>query len=401
MSIRVDEEFRALIRPLSVEEREQLEQNILAEGCREPLVVWAEQNILLDGHNRLEICTSNEISFQTVGIELASRDDALLWIINNQLGRRNLEPIDKVPLVELRRPILERQARAREHAGVRNPTLNLAGGSGEVRAQLADEIGVSHMTYDALRTVVNDGAPELVEAVREKKVGASTAAVITELPVEKQVEIVARGREEILAAAKAIRDEQRETKRREVVEKLTSIEALEAKEIQGVYDVIVMDPPWPMQKIERDERPNQVAFDYPTMEYNELADMHVPSAGDCHLFMWTTHKYLKWALDLVDVWDFKYVCTFVWHKPGGFQPIGLPQYNCEFVVYARRGAPVFVDTKQFPTCFNAPRGAHSEKPEEFYEMIRRVTAGRRIDMFNRRRIDGFDVWGKEADDGII
>jgi N6-adenosine-specific RNA methylase IME4 len=191
-------------------------------------------------------------------------------------------------------------------------------------------------------------------------------------------------------------DAVRQIKRAEVIEKLESVEAREQKELAGEYDVIVIDPPWPMQKIERDERPNQSQFDYPVMQETELAAMTMPAARDCHMWLWTTHKFLPMALRLLDAWGFKYVCTFVWHKPGGFQPIGLPQYNCEFALYARKGSPKFIDTKAFPVCFEASRGAHSEKPEELYDVVRRVTAGRRIDIFNRRAIDQFDVWGKEA-----
>ena len=191
----------------------------------------------------------------------------------------------------------------------------------------------------------------------------------------------------------------REAKRRDVVANLEDVAAREQKALSGVYDVIVIDPPWPMEKIARDERPNQVGFDYPTMSVEQIAGLAVPASDDCHLWLWTTQRFLPAALSTLETWRFVYVCEFVWHKPGGFQPIGLPQYNAEFALYARRGSPRFINTKDFPVCFNAPRGAHSEKPDAFYDMVRRVTAGRRIDMFNRRKIEGFDAWGKEAFSG--
>jgi N6-adenosine-specific RNA methylase IME4 len=167
----------------------------------------------------------------------------------------------------------------------------------------------------------------------------------------------------------------------------------------GRYSCIVIDPPWPMQKIEREVRPNQVGFEYPTMSEDELAAFPVPhiAADDCHLFCWTTQKFLFMANRLIEAWGFRYVCQFIWHKPGGFQPIGLPQYNCEFALYARRGTPKFVDLKQFSCCFNAPRREHSRKPDEFYDMVRRVTAAPRIDVFSREAREGFAQYGNEAE----
>ena len=179
--------------------------------------------------------------------------------------------------------------------------------------------------------------------------------------------------------------------------KIAEARARETALPDGTYDVIVIDPPWPVEKIERDVRPNQSArLDYPTMTEAELEALAIPTAADSHVWLWTTQRFVPMAFRLLERWGFRYVCTFVWHKPGGFQPIGLPQFNCEFALYARKGTPLFANTKAFPTCFEAPRGQHGEKPDKFYDLLRRVTAGRRLDMFNRRPIEGFTGWGNQA-----
>jgi N6-adenosine-specific RNA methylase IME4 len=167
--------------------------------------------------------------------------------------------------------------------------------------------------------------------------------------------------------------------------------------VQGKYGTIVIDPPWEMQKIAREVRPNQVGFDYPTMTEEELAAFPVAdmAADDCHLFCWTTHKFLPVGFRLLERWGFRYVNLMVWHKPGGFQPIGLQQYNCEFILYGRKGSPEFTETKNFPCAFYAERREHSRKPDALYAMIRRVTEDGRIDVFSREKREGFDQFGNE------
>lgn len=202
--IHIDAEFSSLIVPLAEDERAMLEQSILAEGCRDALVVWLEEGILLDGHHRKEICERHGLDYRVAELSFASRDDALLWVIDNQLGRRNLEPIDKVPLVEHKRGIIEAKARERMLAGkgVGNPVSNLTQGIGKTRDKLAAEAGVSMNTYEALKTVLEAGIPELADAVRRHVVGASTAAKLTMLSPLEQYRVVARGEEAMIATRK-------------------------------------------------------------------------------------------------------------------------------------------------------------------------------------------------------
>ena len=88
----VDDEFRHLIPPLTNLERTGLEENLLRDGCLEPLIVWAEEQILLDGHNRKDLCERHGIDYGTREVSLPDREAAADWIDAHQLGRRNLSP---------------------------------------------------------------------------------------------------------------------------------------------------------------------------------------------------------------------------------------------------------------------------------------------------------------------
>jgi hypothetical protein len=87
MKIEINEKFKNRF-PLNDEEYERLETSLIDEGCRDPLVVW--NDILIDGHNRYEICEKFGIDYDTVEMEFESEEEATYWIDKNQLSRRNL-----------------------------------------------------------------------------------------------------------------------------------------------------------------------------------------------------------------------------------------------------------------------------------------------------------------------
>lgn len=397
MQFQIDPEIKSYIPPLREDERGILEQSLIDEGCREPLIVW--NGVLIDGHNRHEICERNGIPYEIQEIELDSREEALAWIENNQLGRRNLTA-DQFRYYLGRK--YERERKAQGGTGSNQYKQSGQSDQSATAERIASQHGTSEKTVrraaeyardlDAASEVAGESLRSSVLAGEGKLTGkdihelAQSADDIKSEGIKFDSE---RDAEKWLAERRKRKAEERKKANEELASKVV-------EQADGEYSVVVIDPPWPMQKIDRDVRPNQVAFDYPVMTEDQIKGIEIPAAGDCHLFVWTTHKFLPMALRCVEHWGFRYVCTFVWHKPGGFQPIGLPQYNCEFCLYCRKGSPKFIDTKAFPVCFEAPRGGHSEKPEAFYETLRRVTDGPRIDIFNRREIDGFDGWGNEA-----
>ncbi len=86
----IDPEFKRLLPELSQEEYHLLEESILAEGCRDALILWGQ--IIVDGHNRYQICRSHGLPFRTEQRDFSSREEALRWILLNQIGRRNISP---------------------------------------------------------------------------------------------------------------------------------------------------------------------------------------------------------------------------------------------------------------------------------------------------------------------
>ena len=188
MSIIIDPEFQSLIPPLSTDEYTQLEKNIVKDGIRDALIVWPQgdgNSILIDGHNRFRISTAHAgIRFEIKQKNFKDRDEAIVWIVENQLGKRNLPLPDKVILQDKKRDALARMADKKQKAGIANPDKNSCQGSKERNAfdrknktdyKIAKAAGTSEDTVRKVRTIKEKSTPETWEQVRSGEISINQA----------------------------------------------------------------------------------------------------------------------------------------------------------------------------------------------------------------------------------
>lgn len=175
--IRIDPEFEALIPPLSDDEFKQLRENILeVQEVYDPLILW--NGTLIDGHNRWKIIQENpDVRYKTTEVIFYNRNEAILWIINNQLGRRNLEKSDAIDLAEKKAEVTARMAKAKQvEAGKKNIEAYNAGTSSiqmdktsetpiNTQKEIAKTAGVSTGTV-ARYQEVKKKAPELLPKIK-------------------------------------------------------------------------------------------------------------------------------------------------------------------------------------------------------------------------------------------
>ncbi len=381
-------EYAGIFPLLEGREFSELCADIKANGQREP--IWIYEGKVLDGRNRFRACEAVGVVPRTAAY---TGDDALAFVLSLNLHRRHLSESQRGMVAAKVANIQFGDFTGNQHtegsANLHTPQVS--------QSQAAEMLNVSPRTVAAAVKVRDGAVPELVRAVEAGRVKVSAAADVATLPKEEQTVIVAKGEKEILEAAKQIRIEKAEIRKAENDKLKEASRAIPLP--AGKYRTIVIDPPWEMKKIARDVAPDQVDFDYPTMDLAQIAQFPVADMAhdEAIVFCWTTQKYLPDTFAIIEAWGFKYLACMVWHKNGGFQPFGLPQYNAEFVLIGRKGGCDFVDTKAFMLCNNWPRREHSRKPDEFYELISRVTLGPRIDVFSRERREGFDQFGNQTE----
>lgn len=189
--IRINDEFKQLIPPLTAEEYAGLEKSILEEGCRDALVLWG--NVLIDGHNRYEICMKHDIPFETVKKEFNDKDAAIRWIILNQFGRRNLPAHERARLALRLKPMIAKKAK--EKQGQRNDILEKypeCSARVNTREEIAKLAGVSDNTIQKVEHIEEKAPNPIIEASRKGEISVNSAYQVTKLEPEKQQEIAER-----------------------------------------------------------------------------------------------------------------------------------------------------------------------------------------------------------------
>lgn len=411
----IDPEFKSLIPPLAEEELAQLEQNILAEGCRDPLVVWfvpapesgahkcydegslhggdncelqvgdgvwtcryCEHNparlevILLDGHNRYEICTRHGIEFDTVDIELPDRESARDWIDANQLGRRNLSP-DAFKLLLGRRYNRTKKARGAP-IGNNNRTKQMVQSEPIVSTAetLAVEHGVSPATVKRAAKYAEEveRTPELQQAIAERR--------------------------PVIQVKRELKERQREERRQENRVKVSQARTPAA--VNARFATIVIDPPWDWGDEGDQDQLGRARPDYATMGIDQLEALPVGELADddCHLYLWITNRSLPKGFALMEAWGFRYVTCLTWVKPH----FGMGNYfrgQTEQVLFGVRGSQP-LKRRDAGTVLHAPRGrgGHSSKPLEFIDLVESCSPGPYLEMFSRTERPDWFAWGENS-----
>lgn len=166
---------------------------------------------------------------------------------------------------------------------------------------------------------------------------------------------------------------------------------------------IVADPPWSPKlgstwatATTDKARPQK---HYGTLSLPEIEAHQPDTEPQAHLWLWSLSQHMDWGWQVCRAWGFEPVQTLTWCKPG--MGVGRFQCNTEHVIVARKGSrhgnPFNVTGG---TWFTWPRGRHSAKPDEFYDLVERVSPGPYLEMYARRRRPGWDAWGNEVPEPI-
>jgi len=382
--MKIKEEFKKLIPPLTTEEFKQLEDNCLAEGIREKIITW--NGFIIDGHNRFEISERWNLDYQTESKHFANEEAVKEWMILNQFGRRNLSNYQRSVLALELEDVFK--AKAKENK--------------------AEKVAHFRNTGEVLSTSTEPDTRKELSKIAD--VGNNTIAKVKKIQAKATEEVKAKlstGEVSINAAYKEIKKEE---KKEELQQKKQQYEIrVETKtkndfkvdifNTNETFRVIYADPAWSYDDKQDTPQLGGAAKHYDTMSIRELSELPVNkiSEKDSVLFLWVTSPLLEDAFKVVSAWGFKYKTSFIWDKVKH----NMGHYNSvrhEILLVCTKGSCTPDNKKLYDSVQSIERNDnHSEKPIEFLNIIDDIyNYGNKLEMFCRNiKKNNWFGWGNE------
>ena len=227
--MKIKEEFKQLIPPLTTEEFKQLEDNCLSEGIREKILTW--NGFIIDGHNRFEIATRWNLEYETESKYFKNEDDVILWMIDNQNGRRNLNDGWKYKLQQRKKAILLKRAKEAMERIPISALSTIDKPKHNTQKEIAKSLNWSTGKVAMADIVFSKATPEVEEKVLNNEITINQA--YKEI---KKEEKKAEYKEKVLEARV-------ETNISDNIKKGNSLEILKSLK-DGCIDVVLTDPPY-------------------------------------------------------------------------------------------------------------------------------------------------------------
>lgn len=391
--------------------------DVRTHGLREPVILLDRK--ILDGRNRYRACVAAGLLSESIdtltapmvkyfrqyappGSAPPPHDELVAFVISKNLRRRQMND-------DQRRMVAARLVNLKPGRPSDEQPSQIANISRDSAARLltSDVAGI-----DRARTVISHAAPEVIAAVDEGKVSVAAAAELAAQPIERQAEILKnlprdeRGKltsdvkKALGPVIKEIRAEKQIEKKQRREEKIRELGDKQRALPDEKFGVILADPEWPFDVWSEETGQDRAAANhYPTSTMEVIKSRPVAdiAADECVLGLWATVPKLPAALDVMRGWGFTYVSQIVWVK----DRIGIGYWfrnNHEILLIGKKGAPPKpADGTQWRSAIEAPRAAHSEKPDFQYEFFETFFAGLpAIELNARRARKGWRAWGLEA-----
>lgn len=364
-SIQINPVFEKLLEPLSKIEKEELEKNILAHGCQEPIVLW--NDYITDGHNRYEICTRNNIPFHTIPLNLEDQEDVEIWILHRQVAKRNVESYRSAEIwMEIERrmerkygnrytkeeeekvfktPEVEEKCQENPRMAQNKATLENTLHSSKPIRKAAKGAGIGHATYSKCKYIAKHADEKTKEQLRQSKKKIN--------PVYKELKAKQAGEEFNFP--------------------------------EGKFNVIHADP-----YIRDYEHPVGWRLRDSVQKLNHLPVNNSKSQQSV-LFYWAPPSYLKSSIDTIYQWGFTLDSMFVWDH-GEYYDSYITSETHSLILVGLEGIS-HCQTSARPLSILRDDRSGLSRHSQFVKVIDSMFPdGRKLEMFTNEPRDGWTYY---------